>query len=570
MRPRILVWAFVPALGCSEDKGTSVDSVPCVEYSGATEVLYADADGDGFGDEDQAFESCDAPKHAVAVAGDCNDDDASVWPGAMETWYDGADGDCNGGSDYDADEDGHDSSQFDGEDCDDTDSTTWTNGATTVELGASPACGTMVVGALLYGEAAGDEAGYDVSGEGDVNGDGYDDLLVSSLDTVYEGVELGATYLVLGPVPVGELDLVDAYARVLGPEGVRTSRGLVGPSDFDGDGYDDMGQVTSDVDRDAFTFYNFPGPFSGSLDYTAADGIWGFATDSAFWSSEAGDVDGDGLQDALIGICDPTSVTRCGAALILGPLTGDHSLDEATAHLFDNAGYWYSCEDGADGDIDTNGDGFGDVAIACRSWGVGLFEGPIEGDNAVLDADALVAMYAEEVRGAGDTNGDGYDDVLMSRADPDMYVDDDVGLGEVALVLGPVESGNVSDIASASWEGVDAGNYAKVQEGGVDIDASGTTDIVVQYSYNESSSNPYGRAVGIALTPVSGRHTIDDLHWVVDDGGSDVNYLSLTYSAGDINLDGYGDLAISAINSSVHADADGAVWLLFGGTLDNH
>ena len=64
-----------------------------------------DRDGDGY-----------------AFPEDCDDDDASIHPGAEDTWYDGADQDCDGQSDYDQDGDGHDDATYGaGDDCDDTD-----------------------------------------------------------------------------------------------------------------------------------------------------------------------------------------------------------------------------------------------------------------------------------------------------------------------------------------------------------------------------------------------------------------------------------------------------------------
>ena len=63
-----------------------------------------DLDGDGYAESD------------------CDDDDATVHPGAADVWYDGVDSDCRGDSDYDADADGHDATRFDGDDCDDQDS----------------------------------------------------------------------------------------------------------------------------------------------------------------------------------------------------------------------------------------------------------------------------------------------------------------------------------------------------------------------------------------------------------------------------------------------------------------
>ena len=69
------------AIGCA-DKGSE---------TGAEPPASDDADGDGY-----------------AVAYDCNDQDPSIYPAAPETWYDGVDADCSGGSDYDQDGDGED------------------------------------------------------------------------------------------------------------------------------------------------------------------------------------------------------------------------------------------------------------------------------------------------------------------------------------------------------------------------------------------------------------------------------------------------------------------------------
>ncbi|GDX78720.1 hypothetical protein LBMAG42_05310 [Deltaproteobacteria bacterium] len=81
---------------------------------------YADADADGWGDATVTTEDCaGVPGGFVAEAGDCDDTDGSVFPGATDTPYDGVDSDCSGGSDDDADGDGSDGNG--GPDCDDTD-----------------------------------------------------------------------------------------------------------------------------------------------------------------------------------------------------------------------------------------------------------------------------------------------------------------------------------------------------------------------------------------------------------------------------------------------------------------
>ena len=74
---------------------------------GGPDSLDGDEDGDGW----------------LLSAGDCDDGDSSVYPGADDSWYDGVDGDCDGADDYDQDLDGwrHEASGDEPADCDDTD-----------------------------------------------------------------------------------------------------------------------------------------------------------------------------------------------------------------------------------------------------------------------------------------------------------------------------------------------------------------------------------------------------------------------------------------------------------------
>ncbi len=75
----------------------------------------ADADEDGF----------DSPE---AGGSDCDDADPEAYPGATEVWYDGQDGDCLGDSDYDQDGDGYDYDAYGGDDCDDEDEDVYPGG----------------------------------------------------------------------------------------------------------------------------------------------------------------------------------------------------------------------------------------------------------------------------------------------------------------------------------------------------------------------------------------------------------------------------------------------------------
>ena len=95
-----------------------------------------DADGDGFvADEHEGLATTGVPGSGALRAGDCNDDDATISPNGVDTWYDGVDTDCAGDDDFDADGDGATSAEYDGDDCYDGDPTvapgapdTWKDG----------------------------------------------------------------------------------------------------------------------------------------------------------------------------------------------------------------------------------------------------------------------------------------------------------------------------------------------------------------------------------------------------------------------------------------------------------
>ena len=95
--------------------GDDCDDEDAGVYPGASEAWYDDLDADCAGDSDW-----DADGDGWDWGGgDCDDGDAAVHPGAVETWYDGVDQDCSAGSDHDADGDGVDG--LGGGDCQDAD-----------------------------------------------------------------------------------------------------------------------------------------------------------------------------------------------------------------------------------------------------------------------------------------------------------------------------------------------------------------------------------------------------------------------------------------------------------------
>ncbi len=100
---------------CSGDPRDAVDQLS----------FYPDEDGDGYGrpleGQEEAIKACNDTPGLASNTDDCDDDDATVYPGAIDTWYDGVDSNCDGASDYDQDGDGEDTTDSGGLDCDDLD-----------------------------------------------------------------------------------------------------------------------------------------------------------------------------------------------------------------------------------------------------------------------------------------------------------------------------------------------------------------------------------------------------------------------------------------------------------------
>ena len=245
-----------------------------------------------------------------------------------------------------------------------------------------PALGELDLGTEIRLDGDnGDGAGYSVSTGEDVNGDGVEDLLIGAPDNDGGGFTSGAAYVVFGPVSA-DVELVDADVVLVGESsGDRAGYAVALAEDTDGDGLADVLVGAPDRGEGGFeagiTYLLLNA--SGTVDLVDADArlLGEDLLDGAGGSvGGAGDVNGDGLGDILVGANeDDAGGGGAGAAYLLyGPAVGAMSLSEADAKLIgeeneDSAGQSVA------GGGDTNGDGFADVLVGAPNFGAYLLLG---------------------------------------------------------------------------------------------------------------------------------------------------------------------------------------------------
>ncbi|MCB9744163.1 MAG: FG-GAP repeat protein [Alphaproteobacteria bacterium] len=293
-------------------------------------------------------------------------------------------------------------------------------------------------GYLLTGEATGDLAGggRGLSAIGDVNEDGVEDLLVGAYSDDSGGADAGAAYLVLGPIQ-GDLELAGAAARWRGAvAGEQAGWSVSSAGDTDGDGLDELliGARAAGGGPSAVYLVESPGRGVLSLQDSLARLEGEEDRDEAgYMVAGAGDTDGDGLEDILVGARNAGALAGV-AYLMLGPVTGQRSLGDAEAQL---EGRLSETEERAlmgtglasVGDMD--GDGRADLLVgasyqdqdgATDAGEVGFFFGPLSGSRTMLDADTRLqgptnsALFGVSVSAVGDVDGDGATDLLIGAS----------------------------------------------------------------------------------------------------------------------------------------------------------
>ncbi len=255
-------------------------------------------------------------------------------------------------------------------------------GAVYVVLG--PASGRSalpdIATARWHGEDGGDAAGSNIAEAGDLDGDGWNDILLAAPNQCERGTGAGAVYVVLGPM-TGDGALSDADGRRSGEYwDDRAGESLTVAGDTNADGYPDILIGSPDNDDRKGKIWLELGPVTGNQPLTLADASFtGEATSdyAGYALSSAGDQDEDGYDDLLIGAPKaetPASSDGGVAYLIFGPISGAQSLTDAETRLYDS-----TLDNSAGKSLanlgDTNADGRTDLLIGAYRDGEGAYAG---------------------------------------------------------------------------------------------------------------------------------------------------------------------------------------------------
>ncbi|MCP4872548.1 MAG: hypothetical protein GY898_27985 [Proteobacteria bacterium] len=234
---------LLPFVACEGPDGYVADNTDCNDgdasiYPGAPEIPY-----DGIDQDCDGSDLCDVDADGflarVCDGEDCNDEDDGVHPDAIEGWYDGIDADCDGWSDYDQDYDGFDSDEYGGDDCDDVDDTVYPD-APEIDDGIDNDCNGLTEDDDTDGDGVTDGAEVgDLDDPTDTDGDGIMDPLDDDDDG--DGIPTEDE--------IGDYDWTDPLDSVPDTDGDGTPNHLDEDSDDDGATDEEEGVEDDDCDE---------------------------------------------------------------------------------------------------------------------------------------------------------------------------------------------------------------------------------------------------------------------------------------------------------------------------------
>ncbi len=377
--------------------------------------------------------------------------------------------------------------------------------------------------------------GQSVASAGDVNGDGYDDVIVGAQ---YNGE--GRAYIFFGGTAIDTIPDVVLTYRITND---RFGYSVAGAGDMNGDGYADVivgAYQSGPLGLDSGHVYIY---FGGVSMDTVPDVTLGGGPADSFGKSVAcaGDVNGDGYSDVIIGANgNDANGLDCGRAYIL---FGGATVDNIPDVIISGTVLVEDLGNSVAGAGDVNNDGYDDVIVGAfandlvggnnggRAY---LYLGGSPMNNVVdvtFSGIGSFDYFGTCVAGAGDVNNDGYDDILISaQTSPAQQ-------GRVSLYFGGAAMNNVPDL-TLRGEGT-TNLFGWSLAGAGDINGDGFSDFIIgAWGYASSAGKAY-IYFGAALPD-----TIPDLTFLGEASGD--RFGGSVSSAGDVNGDGHPDAIVGA------------------------
>jgi len=405
-----------------------------------------------------------------------------------------------------------------------------------------------------FGALAGSDYGYSVATAGDVNGDGYSDLIVG--EHLYDNGQTNEGRALVYHGSSSGLEDTPAWVKESNMTSARFGSCVATAGDVNGDGYDDV-IVGAILARRAWVYLGSPTDLETDPAWTAtsnqANSYFGGAV------STAGDVNGDGYDDILVGayLYDAGQNNEGRVWAFYGSPTGPSPTSNWNVQgNSDGARLGNSVSTAGD----VNGDGYDDVILGAYTWTSSLYpntgfayvyHGSASGLPTSADWSRLVyqpnANFGRSVSTAGDVNGDGYSDVVVGAPGWDG------GDGAVFLYLG--SNSGLGSSVNQQHEGSGGGNFGWSVATAGDVDGDGYGDVLVGQPLASSNRGLArilsGSPSGLQLNDGKPGESGDLLGWSVA-------------TAGDVNGDGFSDLAFGGPGQS---GDPGRVMVFHGGKL---
>jgi hypothetical protein len=413
--------------------------------------------------------------------------------------------------------------------------------------------------------------GCSVAGAGDVNGDEYSDVIVGAYCYTNDQASEGRAFVFHGSA--SGLSTTPDWTAESDQENPGFAYSVSCAGDVNGDGYSDVivGADAFDNGEEnegrAYVYHGGPAGLSTSPDWVAEcnqiDAYFGCSV------TGAGDVNNDGYDDVIVGAYgyDIGGATDAGRAYVYHGASSGLSSSPVTILICTNGGARFGLSVAGAGDVDD--DGYDDVVVGAPRFDNGeadegaayMYRGSPAGvyshHSWTAEADQVGAHFGTSVAGAGDVNNDGYADVIVGA----HFFDN--GQSEEGRAY--VYHGNALGLsATADWfaesDQADAMFGVAVDDAG-DLNQDGYSDVIVGAYWYSGGQAYEGRAYAY-YGGEDGVSTTAD--WIEESDIAGAHFANSVAGAGDVNDDGYSDVIIGAFAYSNGEQYEGAAFVYHG------